>query len=335
MKRLQRLVILLALFTASCAPVVVPAGPVIRPPELTGDALMTGDGAVLPVRAWRPESAPKAIVIGLHGFNDYSNAFAGPAKFWAARGIATYAYDQRGFGAAPHVGRWAGTAAMVDDALSMARQARRKHPGVPLYFVGVSMGGAVAMLAMTRDGVGTSGADKTVVDGAVLVAPAVWGRRHMNVFQRSALWFFSHIVPWFPLTGQGLKVKPSDNIEMLRALGRDPLVLKQSRVDAVHGLVGMMDEAFASAPKIDGPTLVLYGGKDEIVPSGPSLEAMEIMARRKTTRIATYGGGYHMLLRGLKADRVLGDIAVWLDNTSAPLPSRADKSWDQTSAHKR
>lgn len=330
MKQLQRLVILLALLSASCAPTIIPAGPAIRAPDLTDDALMTDDGVVLPVRIWQPKGDPKAIVIGLHGFNDYSNAFAAPAKFWATRGITTYAYDQRGFGAAPHVGRWAGTAAMVDDALSMARQARRRHPGVPVYFVGVSMGGAVAMLAMTRDG-----PDKNIVDGAVLVAPAVWGRRHMNVFQRGALWFFSHTVPWFPLTGQGLNIKPSDNTEMLRALGRDPLVLKQSRVDAVHGLVGLMDQAFASASKLNAPALVLYGGKDEIVPSGPSLEALNIMARRKTTRIAVYGGGYHMLLRGLKADTVLGDIAVWLLDRRAPLPSHADKAWNQTSAHKR
>jgi acylglycerol lipase len=330
MKPAHCLIVLLAVFSASCAPTVMPPGPVVRAAVLTADALITADGATLPVRSWQPKGSPKAILIGLHGFNDYSNAFAAPAKFWAGRGITTYAFDQRGFGAAPHVGRWAGSAAMIDDALEMARQARRRHPGVPLYFVGVSMGGAVAMLAMTRDGTGGN-----IVDGAVLVAPAVWGRRHMNVFQRSALWFFSHTVPWFPLTGQGLKIKPSDNIAMLRALGRDPLVLKQSRVDAVHGLVELMDQAFAAAPKVDAPTLVLYGGKDEIVPSGPSLEALQAMARRKTARIAVYGGGYHMLLRGLKADKVLGDIAAWINDPAAPLPSHADKNWDQTSAHKR
>lgn len=323
---------LLSLAAASCAPVVYPAGPVIRAPELTGDSLIAADGAVLPVRYWPPDGPPKAIVIGLHGFNDYSNAFAAPAKFWAARGIATYAHDQRGFGAAPHRGRWAGAPSLVDDAVAMARQARRRHPGVPLYYVGVSMGGAVAMLAMVREQAG-----KSLVDGAVLVAPAVWGRRHMNVLQRGALWFFSRAAPWFPLTGQGLNIKPSDNIAMLRALGRDPLVLKQSRVDSVHGLVGLMDLAFAAAAKTFGaPTLVLYGGKDEIVPSGPSFEALQLMARRKTARIAVYRGGYHMLLRGLKAEIVLGDIVAWIDDAGAPLPSRADMAWlDQTSAHKR
>jgi alpha-beta hydrolase superfamily lysophospholipase len=160
----------------------------------------------------------------------------------------------------------------------------------------------------------------------------------MNAFQRGALWLFSHTVPWFPLTGEGLNIKPSDNIGMLRALGRDPLVLKQSRVDSVHGLVGLMDLAFAAASKLTSSTLVLYGGKDEIVPSGPSLEVLKLLARRKTARVAVYNSGYHMLLRGLKAEIVLRDIAVWIKDTGAPLPSKADKAWKysvQTSAHKR
>ena len=330
MKSVRRIIVLLALGAASCAPVVQPAGPVIRAPELNSNSLIAADGALLPVRHWPPKGAVKSVLIGLHGFNDYSNAFDAPAKYWAARGIATYAYDQRGFGASPSPGIWAGSPSLVRDAVEMARLARRKHPGIPVYFVGVSMGGAVAILAMKQKEM-----DKGVVDGAVLVAPGVWGRRHMNALQRGALWFFSHTVPWFPLTGEGLKVKPSDNIAMLRALGRDPLVLKQSRVDSVHGLVDLMDAAFAAAPKLISPSLVLYGAKDEIVPAGPSFEVLKLMARRKATRVAVYGAGYHMLLRGLKAGVVLGDIAAWINDPGSPLPSKADAAWRQTSAHRR
>ena len=34
------------------------------------------DGYQLPVSAWQPHGEPQAIVIALHGFNDYRNAFA-------------------------------------------------------------------------------------------------------------------------------------------------------------------------------------------------------------------------------------------------------------------
>src|SRR5262249_47536372 len=43
----------------------------------------------------------RAVILALHGFNDYSHAFAMPGPLWAEQGIATYAYDQRGFGGTP------------------------------------------------------------------------------------------------------------------------------------------------------------------------------------------------------------------------------------------
>ncbi len=319
---MRSLVVILAVFVAAaagCVPRVEPAGPFVGSPVLVGSHMTAGDGAALPVRRWMPDGAPRAVILAIHGFNDYSNAFDAPAKFWSARGIAVYAYDQRGFGAAPGRGLWAGTSTMVADARAMAELVRARHPRTPLYLVGVSMGGAVALLALTDNGA-------PVADGAVLVAPAVWGRRHMGAFERGTLWLLAHTMPWYPLTGQGLRITPSDNMEMLRALGRDPLVLKETRIDSVYGLVGLMDAAFAAAvsPALTVPTLVLYGNRDEIVPAGPTFDMLKAMTRNGAVRAAIYPDGYHMLLRDLDAERVLADIAAWIDAPRAPLPSGAD-----------
>lgn len=116
------------------------------------------------------------------------------------------------------------------------------------------MGGAVVINAMTRPG-------KPAVAGVILAAPAVWGRDTMPWYQTSLLWTLYHTVPWMTLTGKGLKIMPSDNIEMLRALGRDPLVIKETRVDAIYGLTNLMDNALGAAEKLDDETLLLYGQK--------------------------------------------------------------------------
>src|SRR3546814_4785620 len=58
---------------------------------------------------------PKAVILALHGFNDYGMAFADPGAWWAQRGIATFAPDQRGFGAGPYHGYWPGGQRMADD----------------------------------------------------------------------------------------------------------------------------------------------------------------------------------------------------------------------------
>jgi len=219
----------------ACAPVIKPMGSVKGLSSLTDKALVARDGAVLPVRSCLPQRRPRAVIIALHGFNDYANAIALPAPFWAEQGIATYAYDQRGFGGAPNRGYWAGTRTMTADLRDAVRAVRQRHPQTPLFVLGVSMGGAVVMAAL---------ADAPIagITGVVLIEPAVWGRDHMNIIQRTALWIFSNTIPWYPLTSEGLNIKPSDNIEMLRALSRDPKIIRETRIDAIKGLVDSFND---------------------------------------------------------------------------------------------
>jgi alpha-beta hydrolase superfamily lysophospholipase len=323
--RLARaLVVLIAL--QGCAPFVEGLGPPVAAPALSpgpaAERFVAADGAILPVRAWLPQSArPRAVLIALHGFNDYSHFFAEPAAFFAARGIAAYAYDQRGFGMAPHPGLWAGTEAMVADLKAFVRLVRARHAGVPLFLLGDSMGGAVAMVAMTDS-------NPPPVDGAILVAPAVWGRVTMPWYQRLALAIGAHTVPWLKVSGRGLNITPSDNIEMLRALARDPLVIKDTRVDSVYGLVNLMDEALDRAARFDARALILYGQKDEIIPKAPTLRMLERRpeAARARQRVAIYPDGYHMLLRDLAAETFWQDIAAWIEDPAQALPSGADKT---------
>ncbi|MGF1641761.1 MAG: alpha/beta hydrolase [Rhodospirillales bacterium] len=312
---------LVAAAVAGCAPVVIPAGPPVTTPVLRDDRLVAADGAALPVRSWLPdEGPPAAVVIALHGFNDYGRFFADAGRFLAARGVASYAYDQRGFGAAPHPGRWPGAETLTADLAAAVAAVRGRHPGVPLFLLGESMGGAVILVAM-------AGADPPAVDGVILAAPAVWGRATMPWYQTAALWVAAHSLPWLPVSGRGLKIAPSDNVEMLRALGRDPLVIKETRVDAVWGLVDLMDAALAAGERLDAPALILYGERDQLIPPEPLRLLLARLPEegRDRLRIALYAQGYHMLLRDLQAETVWADIAAWIADPAAPLPSRADR----------
>src|SRR6185437_15040261 len=267
---------------------------------------IAADGTPLPLRVWLPAGKPRAVILGLHGFNDYSNAFTGPARSLAKDGIATYAYDQRGFGEAPLRGRWPGQRQLTDDLATASRLVRAQHPDVPLYLLGESMGGAVVISAVT----GATGTPPPEADGIILVAPAMWGRDTMNVFERSALWTGDAFFPSMTLTGRGLKIMPSDNIEMLRRLARDPLVIKETRVDTIKGLVDLMGTALAAAPHIRVPMLLLYGAHDEIVPKEPTELFVDHLPykERASRKIAWYADGYHMLLRDLEGPMVWHDI---------------------------
>jgi alpha-beta hydrolase superfamily lysophospholipase len=129
------------------------------------------------------------------------------------------------------------------------------------------------------------------------------------VIKRSALWIMMRIAPGSRLTGRGLNIKPSDNENMLIALGRDPYVIKATRIDAVHGLVDLMEAAWQSAPAVNTPAMVLYATDDEVVPSGPIAEAAAKMPM--TARVACFGDGFHMLLRDLQAQRTWDAIEAF------------------------
>lgn len=310
--------LLLVLLLAACAAQIQHPGPAVAAPQLNGDHWLSTDGVRLPMRGWLPEGPPHAVVLALHGMNDYSNFFDEPGHYLAAKGIAAYAYDQRGFGAAPRPGYFSTAEAMAADLRTAAELVAARHPGVPLYLLGESMGGAVVMLA-------TADRPPPQVKGIILSAPAVWGRSTMGFFQRAALWLAYQLAPGWELTGEGLNIQPSDNIPMLRKLAADPLVIKATRVDAINGLVDLMDAAAAAAPRVRLPALVLYGEKDEVVPADPTWAMIETLPdTRGSQRVALYANGYHMLLRDLQADVVLDDIAAWIAEPGKPLPSGAD-----------
>ena len=304
---------------SACSPLVNHPGKQISEPRIQNDTFVAGDGSLLPVRGWLPKNGPaKAVIVGLHGFNDYSNFFASPGDYLSRHGIACYSYDQRGFGGSPGRGLWSGTKIYADDLSCFVKEIRKLHPGIPLYVLGESMGGAVTIVAMT-------GSNSPPVDGVILVAPAVWGRDTMPWYQRWLLAITSHTLPWMELTGKGLHITPSDNIEMRRALWRDPLVIKATRVDTLYGLTNLMDEALSRADKLQLPTLVQYGKNDQVIPKEPTFLMLEKMP--KTTRRALYEQGYHMLLRDLHGEKPLADIAAWVTDHNSPLPYGTDR-WE-------
>jgi alpha-beta hydrolase superfamily lysophospholipase len=312
----------LVMAAAGCADPAPAVRSAALPPGVTAPGPVDGmftmaDGARLPYRQWLPDGAPRAVVLALHGMNDSRDAWEIPAPALAAAGIAVFSPDQRGFGNAPDRGRFDSPDVMAGDAAAMARDLRRRFPAARLVLMGESMGGAVLMHMM-------AGPDPPRVDGIVLVAPAVWGRDEMNVFMRAGLWLMAGAMPWMTATGSIAHVVPTDNHAALVRLSNDPLSIHETRFDAVRGLVNLMDAAQAAAPALHAPVLLLYGGKDDLIP--PRATAATWRALPPGARTAFYPGGYHLLLRDKERAVVIGDVIAWITDPEAPLPSGAERA---------
>ena len=93
-----------------------------------------------------------------------------PGPWFASKGISVYAYDQRSFGRTDpeKLGIWPGEQALINDLNSVFELVSARHKELPVYILGISMGGAVTMAAIDQ---GLQPA------GAILAAPAVWGWR--------------------------------------------------------------------------------------------------------------------------------------------------------------
>jgi alpha-beta hydrolase superfamily lysophospholipase len=301
--------ILLCLLLMGCAFAHAPLGNANATPHFEDGALVTRDGTRLPLREWDAEGTPKAVVIGLHGMSDYSNAFDGPGKEWAKYGITTLAIDQRGFGRSDNPGLWAGSEVMRRDLDDFAAAAHARFPDTKIFAVGESMGGAVLLTALAS-------ADPPPIDGAILVSPAVWSRADMPMPYRVALFLVAHLTPGIILTNSAARhvvtVVPSDNVPMLIALGRDPLFQKKTRADTLFGLVNLMDEARQAAGRIKNapPILFLHGAKDQVIPVKSANAAIAALDGHAQSR--EYPNGYHMLLRDLEGRKVQDDIASWI-----------------------
>jgi acylglycerol lipase len=314
---------------SACAPTVRPtisgngsvANGSAHAPTLTSDRYVAADGTSLPVAVWpAAPGKPKAVVLGLHGFGDYRKAWDEPAEIWAKDGITTYSYDQRGFGGSPTRGRWPGTEALVGDAKAMVALLRAQYPGVPLYLAGESMGGAVALVAEDQ------GAE---IDGLILLATALRSRDTFGPVATAGLWFFAHTIPWFPSGPTSIDYKPTDNPKTLEKLRNDPQIMRQARLDMGYGLVDLMDAARESASRVHVPYLMLHGLGDRIIPQQPVKAAIEVMPRRPDSKLAFYKEGYHLLLRDKEGKTVAADVAVWIANHEAPLPSGAEAARSQ------
>ncbi len=307
-----------ALGVAGCAVDVEPPAPPGGAADLDAASFIMADGARLPYRTWVPSGAPTAVVLALHGFNDSRDAWVLPGAALAEGGFVVYAYDQRGFGAAPLRGGWAGRDAMVQDAAALAALLRRRHPGIALILMGESMGGAVLMCLATSP-LAPAGARY------VLLAPAVWGGSQFNPFYRAALWLAATVAPNLTASRPppGIRIVPTDNMEAWDSLSRNPLSLRSTRFGSMQGLLDLMDSALAAAPALRAPALFLYGGKDMLIPAAATRATWNALPPGQA-RLAFYPTGYHLLPRDLERATPIGDIIAWIRNPSAPLPSGAD-----------
>ena len=263
-----------------------------------------GSGIELFWQGWLPDGDPKAIVFIAHGLAEHGGRYQHVGEALAGRGYAGYAIDHRGHG------KSGGKRTLIDsidqtvaDLHAFMAVMRDHHPGVPVFLLGHSMGGAIAYAFALRH--------QDELRGLILSAPAVV-IEDVNPMTVAVGRLLSRVAP-----GAGVLQLDSSTVS------RDPQVVKWYDEDPLNyrgkvaartaaELLDLANAAPGRLPELTVPLFVFQGTGDRLVsPKAAPLVYEKAGSQDKT--IKTYEGLYHETLNEPEKDEVIANVLDWLD----------------------
>ncbi len=255
-------------------------------------------------QVWRPEAA-KAVVALAHGLGEHSGRYNNVVGWLVPRGYAIYALDHRGHGRSGgrrgHVDRFSD---YLDDLQHLVGLASAAEPGRPVFLLGHSLGGLIALAYAIERPQG--------LQGVVASSPGL--RRRFEV-PPSKLFLgnlMSRIWPTFTqhsgLPASGLSHDPQVALEYVG----DKLVHDLVSARLFIEITTAAEQVLSDAGRLAIPCLLLQGEDDPIVDPQATRE-FYTRASSADKALRTYPGFYHEGFNEVGKERPLGDLVAWLD----------------------
>jgi alpha-beta hydrolase superfamily lysophospholipase len=254
------------------------------------------------------EVQTRAAILVLHAFAEHAGRHERAMRRFAARGIASYAYDHRGHGRSP------GRRALVrqfdelaDDALMMFDAMAQRESAHPHFLLGAGMGGVLAAhLALRRP---------DDFAGVILVGPTFSGGTSTSGVVRRVLPLVANFVPTI-----------SAETHDIRGLSRNPVIVKEFREDPLTHRGGVpaqtgqelqraAAEAIAYALDLTVPLLVIHGANDSIASIKGSRRFVE-GAGSDDKRLYEIPAGHHEPFNDPGGDTLIDEVGIWIRERS-------------------
>jgi alpha-beta hydrolase superfamily lysophospholipase len=261
-------------------------------------------GTRLYYQRWRPEQQAKATLAVVHGFNEYSGRYGNVVDWFVPRGYAVHAFDHRGHGRSQgQRGAIEYFAQVREDVQAFLALVRQEEPVLPLFLLGHSYGGLVALNYVLHQPDGLVG---VIASGPLLSQPGISPIR----IQASKL--LAKVWPDLSV-GVGLDATAlSRDKAVVEAYVNDPLVHGKGTPRTGIELMAAMDWTQAHAADLTLPCLIVHGGADRICPTEASQRFFENVTFADKERIE-YEGYYHELFNEVGKEQVLADVEAWLE----------------------
>ncbi|MCX5042628.1 lysophospholipase [Aldersonia sp. NBC_00410] len=263
-----------------------------------------GAAGMIRWQGWLPDGPATALVVVVHGLGEHAGRYAWVAEQLAAKGYAVYAPDHQGHGLSD------GTRANIDsmdgvadDVGTMLAEATRRHPDVPRFLLGHSLGGLITLYYVTRRPVELA--------GVVLSAPAA-DPGAVSAVEKIAARVLSRVAPNLGVLQLDATTVSRDP-EVVQRYIDDPLV-HSGKIPArtVGELLAAFERMQPRLAQLQVPLLVMHGTADALVsPDATKLVADAVGTSDLTVKY--YDGLYHELLNEPEREQVLDEVLTWLD----------------------
>ena len=261
-------------------------------------------GVAIHWQAWLPDDLPKAVVVVAHGFGEHIGRYGNLIDVIVPRGYAVYGPDHRGHG------KSSGSRALIDkheylldDLDQVFAKVATDFPGTPVFLLGHSMGGNIALASALRNqtrlrGLVLSGALVTMhgVSKPLIVIAKLLGRVAPKLGAKK-------------LSSSAVSRDPA----VVAAYDADPLVFHGKMPAGTGAELTKATQAFpARLPSLTIPLLVVHGSADELVNVESGRTAHSLAGSADKT-LKVYDGLAHEVFNEPEKATVLDDVANWLD----------------------
>jgi len=276
-----------------------------------GRFIESADKIKLYCKYWKPAldgDAPKALVFISHGYGEHCGYYEHVAAALTSQGYFVFSYDHEGHGQS---GGEPVCVSSVDvyvrDVWQHIDDVKRLNVGIPLFIVGHSMGGLIAVLGASQRSSDLKGV--ALISAALMLDPNETGccvRCMAGLLGRCCKNM---------IIGQEDPTFNTKNKEMIKRLEEDPLNFQEG-LKAGMGLQLMlsMDNVWNHVKSVTCPLLIMHGTADAIVNiSGSKKLAQEISSTDITTE--WFEDAYHMVHfepDGV-AEKCVNKIVEWIN----------------------
>jgi len=239
------------------------------------------EGRKVHTYTWLPAGEPRALLFLCHGYGEllvpYYNQLAEAAR---SSDLLVFGHDHVGHG------RSEGERVQISDyadytepLLTHCREMKTKHPDLPLYLMGHSLGGLISLLSVLEA--------QDLFAGLVLMGPLIHLDPKMaGSFMKGLAAMLSKVWPSFSLSGIDVKLVTSDP-DWQKNKKEDPLHYHGgAKAQQGHLTIKVLDSLPARFSELTLPYLILHGADDQICsPSGSEALHKETRSTDKTLKM--------------------------------------------------